>query len=186
VVISLAVLLPFGTLTDKIRAAMLHLAARAGLAHATWRQRMRRGLLLAVVALVGVGLLTSAAEWSGLAPFGPHQSLSYAQFLGDIGAGRVDEIVQWRNRLLVTEAGEQFLIVAPEGTDIRAAVAAARPVGVAPPGVGGIPDNWLITLTPFVPVALLVVGLLAWLPSVMRRRGGRRGDLAHIAAIAPR
>jgi hypothetical protein len=139
---------------------------------------MFHGRRLFVAVLVGFAILGAAINSIG--PFGAHPALTYARLLADFEAGRVDRIVRWRDRLEVTEGPEAFLVVVPEGADLPLDLAQARAAGGGGINFGGIPDDWLTTYTPWVPALLLIGGLIAWLPAVLRRRSGHGGsdDLA--------
>jgi len=96
---------------------------------------MLHGRRLLVAVLLGVAFLGAAINAIG--PFGAHPALAYPQFLADIEAGRVDQIVRWRDRLEVTERLEAFLVVVPEGSDLNLDLAQARAAG----GVGMRTDD---------------------------------------------
>ena len=128
---------------------------------------MFHGPRLVVVVLIGFAVLGAAADRIG--PFGSRPDLAYTQFLADFEAGHVEQIVQWRDRLEVTEAGEAFQVVVPEATDIRADLAAARAAGGVGLNYSVVPDNWVMTQTPWVPATLLVAGLVVWLRALLRR-----------------
>ena len=135
---------------------------------------MLHGRRLLVAALIGFAFLGAAINAIG--PFGAHPALAYPQFLADFEAGRVDRIVAWRDRLEVTEGPQAFLVVVPEGSDLTLDLAQARAAG----GVGSdwavVSDDWVSTQTPWIPVLLLVAGLVLWLPALLRGRAGRRGS----------
>lgn len=132
---------------------------------------MPRGRWLVLAALAAVWILGSAINAHG--PFGAHPSLGYAQFLADVEAGRVEQIVQWRDRLEVTEGSELFLVTVPGDVDVALDVGAARVRGGVGISFEGIPDNWLEGYTPWVPGLMLVLGLAFWLPAVVRGRVDR-------------
>src|SRR3990172_3541879 len=71
-----------------------------------------------------VGFLLVAAVVGGVlnerGPFGAHSALAYDQFLADFQAGKVEQIVQWRDQLEVTEQGAMLSVVVPPERDLRA------------------------------------------------------------------
>lgn len=135
---------------------------------------MLHGRRLVVAVLIAVALVGGAVD--ALGPFGPHPALAYARFLADFEVGRVDRIVQWRDRLEVREGSESFLVVVPEGADLSGDLAQARLAGGVGISFGRIQDEWIAMYTPWVPALLLVGGLAVWLPAVRRLRPGEGGS----------
>ncbi len=119
--------------------------------------------LLVVTALVG-GVLNERG------PFGDHPSLSYPQFLADFEAGNVGQIVQWRDRLEVTEGGQLLLVTVPPDRDLAADLAQAKLAGNVGISWAHIPDTWLGMYTPWVPFLILVAGAALWSAAIVRRR----------------
>jgi hypothetical protein len=103
-------------------------------------------------------------------PFAAHRSLAYAQLLADFEAGRVERIVQWRDQLEVTESGELLIVTVPPEKDLAVDLAQARLAGGVGIDFAQIPDSWLSTYTPWVPVLLLVAGALIWGTGIARNR----------------
>ena len=122
--------------------------------------------------VIGFLLMTGAVGTvlSAPGPFPTHPGLAYEQFLADFQAGRVEQIVQWRDRLEVTEGGTLRSVVVLPDRDLGADLALARSLG----GVGishrSIPDDRLVSMTPWVPVWLALAGGLIWAGAVVRNR----------------
>ncbi|MEO5966276.1 MAG: hypothetical protein ABIR11_12480 [Candidatus Limnocylindrales bacterium] len=120
------------------------------------------------------GPLLFAAVMAGVlnahGPFDAHPSLGYAPFLADFQAGKVERIVQWRDRLEVTESGVLLAVVVPPERNLDEDLDAARAAG----GVGidraNIPDAWLPMTTPSVPVLLAIAAALIWGTALVRNR----------------
>ncbi len=121
-----------------------------------------------------VGFLVVAALVGGVlnerGPFGNHASLPYSQFLADFQAGDVGQIVQWRDRLEVTEADQLLLVTVPPDRDLAADLAAAKLAGNVGISWAHVPDSWLSAYTPWVPVLILVAGALIWVTAIVRNR----------------
>ena len=100
-----------------------------------------------------VGCLGTAAVVGGVlnerGPFDQHPSRSYPQFLADVRAGHVQQVVQWRDQLEVTESGQLLTVIVPREQDLAADLTAARLAGR---NVGttwaDLPDAWLGLFTP--------------------------------------
>ncbi len=129
---------------------------------------MLRTRWLVIAALLGVAILGSVIDARG--PFAAHSSISYPQFLADFEAGRVQEITQWRDRLEITEGPELLLVTVPAGVSLMDDLGQARLRGGIGINLSTIPDAWLSSFTPLIPALLLVVGLVLWLPALLRRR----------------
>ncbi len=134
-------------------------------------QLMSRGRWLFIAALVAISAVGGVI--SSFGPFAPHPELSYSAFLADYQAGKVPQITQWRDRLEISDGGTLYLVVVPADRDLPTDLAAGR----AATGVGfsrsGIPDNWLVATTPWVPGLLALAALVLWLRAVRDRRSGR-------------
>jgi hypothetical protein len=134
-----------------------------------------------------VGFLLVAAVVGGLlnarGPFDAHPALAYDQFLADFQVGQVGQIVQWRDELEVTEqAGLQLVTVPPE-RDLAADLAQARVAGGVGISYAGLPDSWLVPMTPWVPFLLALAAILIWVTAIMR--SGRFGSQAGPSGGAP-
>jgi len=70
-------------------------------------RRVRVGLLLVMLVAVAIALLAYASARPAL------PVLSYGEFLADVGAGRVDRVVQRDQELTVTEGSTSLLVVVP-------------------------------------------------------------------------
>jgi hypothetical protein len=119
-----------------------------------------------------VGFLLVAALLGGVVnargPFGTHASLAYTQFLADFQAGRVEQIVQWRDQLEVTESGQLLAVTVPPETDLAADLAQARQAGGVGVNTALIPDAWLGLFTPWVPILILVAAALIGVTAIAR------------------
>jgi hypothetical protein len=160
---------PVGTLLDRRDRAKIAQGADQTAHREVAEMPRARWLLVAfllVAAVVG-GILNERG------PFGAHPGLVYDQFLADFQAGNVDRIVQWRDRLEVTEHGALFTVVMPVERDFPADLAQARRAGGVGISFGGVPDAWLGVMTPSVPIVIAVAAVLVWAPAVLRdwRRG---------------
>jgi len=125
------------------------------------------GFLL-VVGIVG-GLINARG------PFAAHPSISYPQYLADVGAGRVEQVIRWRDRLEVTEGSELLLVAVPPQADVDADLKQAAWSGGVGFSLETIPDWWLAAYTPWVPLLIVVAGALIWIGALVRdRRGDRR------------
>jgi hypothetical protein len=129
-----------------------------------------------------VGFLVAGALVGGVVnergPFDEHPSLSYTQFLVDVQAGDVREIVQWRDRLEVTEAGQLLTVIVPPENDAAAGLAQARLAGKGGINWVYIPDAWLSLFTPWVPFLILVAGMVIWVTAIARNRRDRSASNA--------
>ena len=123
------------------------------------------GFLLVAVVLGGV--------LNERGPFASHPALAYDRFLHDVQVGEVDQVVQWRDELEVTEQGSLLSVVVPTGHDPAADLAQARDAGGAGTSFAfaHIPDAWLGLMTPWVPLVLSAAAMLIWVTSVARNRG---------------
>lgn len=121
-----------------------------------------------------VGFLLIAAAVGGLlnarGPFDAHTDLAYDQFLTDFQAGNVEQIVQWRDRLEVTEQGALFSVGVPAQRDLPADLAQARHAGGVAINFAVLPDAWLGVMTPWVPVVLALASVLIWVAAMARNR----------------
>ena len=129
-----------------------------------------------VTALIG-GVLNARG------PFAPHPALAYPQFLADFEAGRVERIVQWQDRLEVTEGGRHLAVVVPPEVDLHADLVQARRAGGVGISFGHIPDAWLGLLTPWIPVLIVLAAVLIWTTGIARNR---RAPSAEDVARSPR
>lgn len=123
---------------------------------------------LVVAALVG-GVLNQRG------PFDQHPPLSYTQFLADVREGDVGQIVQWRDRLEVTEADQLLLVTVPPDRDLTADLAQAKLAGNVGISWARIPDTWLSIHTPWVPFLILVAAALIWATAIARNRHASSG-----------
>jgi peptidoglycan/LPS O-acetylase OafA/YrhL len=121
-----------------------------------------------------VGFLVVAAVVGALlnarGPFAAHQPLAYDQFLADFQAGRVEQIATWRDQLEVADQGTLRSVVVPANRDLPADLAAARAAGGVGLNYTALPDAWLTTMTPWIPVLLAVAALLIWVTAIVRNR----------------
>lgn len=102
----------------------------------------------------------------------------YDQFLANVQAGRVEQIVQWRNQLEVTEQGGLRSVVVPADRDLFADLGQARAAGGVGISYAGLPDDWLGTMTPWIPVLIVLAALLIWVTAIVRTVGWRQGPVA--------
>lgn len=119
--------------------------------------------------LVAVALVGGALNERG--PFGQHPSLSYAQFLADFQAGDVGQILQWRDQIEVTEADQLLLVTVPPDRDLTADLAQAKLAGSGGITWVHVPDGWMTSHTPWIPVVILVAAALIWAAAIARTRG---------------
>jgi hypothetical protein len=127
------------------------------------------GFLLMALAIGGV--------LNARGPFDSHSSLGYDQFLADFQAGKVEQIVQWRDQLEVTEGATLFSVAVPAPRDLAADLALARRAGGVALDHSRLPDAWLGTTTPWVPFLLaLAAVLIALTASGRSRRGSSLGS----------
>jgi hypothetical protein len=121
-----------------------------------------------------VGFLLIAAVVGGLlnqrGPFDVHPALAYDQFLVDFQAGRVDQIVQWRDQLEVTDQGALRSVVVPADRDLPADLGQARAAGGVGINYSGLPDEWLGRMTPWMPALLALAAVLIWVTAIVRSR----------------
>lgn len=121
-----------------------------------------------------IGFMVLAALAGGVlnerGPFGAHPSLAYGPFLADFEAGEVAEIVQWRDRLEVTEGDRLLLVTVPPDRDLAADLAQAKLAGNVGISWAHVPDPWLGRITPWVAFLILVAGVLVWTTSLARSR----------------
>jgi hypothetical protein len=125
------------------------------------------GFLL-VVAVAG-GVLNERG------PFAAHPTLAYDQFLVDFEAGRIEQIVRWRDQLEVTDQGALRSVVVPAGRDLPADLAAARRAGGVGLEYAVVPDAWFGLITPYAAGVIAIAGLLLWASAVLRDRHFRQG-----------
>lgn len=127
-----------------------------------------------------VGFLLIAAVVGGMlnarGPFDAHPALAYDQFLADFQAGNVEQIVQWRDRLEVTEQGALFSVGVPAERDLPADLAQARRAGGVAINFAVLPDAWLGVMTPWVPVVLALAAVLIWVTAIARNRRAASGS----------
>jgi hypothetical protein len=121
-----------------------------------------------------IGFLLVAAAVGGLlnarGPFDAHPTLAYERFLADFEAGKVDQIVQWRDQLEVTEQGALRSVTVPPDRDLEADLGQARVAGGVGLSYARLPDSWLVPLTPWVPLLLAFAAMLIWMSSIARSR----------------
>lgn len=126
-----------------------------------------------------IGFLVMAALIGGVlnerGPFGQHMSMSYTRFLADFQAGDVGQIVQWRDRLEVTELDQLLLVTVPPDRDLTADLAQAKLAGNVGISWAQIPDTWLSIYTPWVPFLILVAAALIWAAAIVRNRRALSG-----------
>jgi hypothetical protein len=103
-------------------------------------------------------------------PFAAHPAISYPQYLADVGAGRVEQVVRWRDRLEVKEGSGLVLVAVPPQADVDADLMQAAWNGGVGFSLETIPDWWLVAYTPWVPLLILVAGALIWIGAVARDR----------------
>ena len=132
---------------------------------------MPRTRWLVIGFLLATGIVGGVANARG--PFADHPALTYSQFLTDVAAGRVGQIVQWRDRLEVTDGSQVLLVTVPADADVVGDYAQARISGGVPMAWATIPDPWLGLTTPWVPVLILVAGSLIWIGALVRGRRAR-------------
>jgi hypothetical protein len=129
-----------------------------------------------------VGFLLIAAVVGGLlsarGPFGQHQALAYDQFLADFEAGRVGQVTQWRDQLEVSEDGALFTVVVPADRDLQSDLGRARVAGGVGIAYAGLPDAWLGTMTPWIPLLLALAAALIWISAILRDRRASSGSAA--------
>ena len=134
---------------------------------------MNRTRWLVVAVVLAVGFIGASINARG--PFDERPALAYPQFLADVEAGRVDRITRWRDRLEVTEGDRIVIVTVPADADLVADLAAADAAGGNVTEFAEIPDDWLISYTPWIAGLLLAAGVLIWvralLPGARRRRG---------------
>lgn len=131
--------------------------------------RSIRGPLVLVV--LGFFFLAAALEVAG--PFPSRPEMGYRQFLDEVAAGRVQRVVWWRDRVEVTRGDEVFSVRVPAGADFPDefyAAAAEAKVGMS---WSGLPDQWVWTMTPIVPAALVAAAAVL-LVLACRGRASRR------------
>lgn len=127
-----------------------------------------------------VAFLLFAAVIGGLlnarGPFDTHPSVAYDQFLADFQAGKVERIVQWQDRLEVTEQGALISVDVPADRDLPADLAQALRASGVGISYSRLPDAWLGTMTPWFPVVLALAAVLIWATAIVRsRRASRSG-----------
>jgi hypothetical protein len=134
---------------------------------------------LVVAAVLAVGFVGASINARG--PFDERPSLAYAQFLADIGTGRVDRVTRWRDRLEVAEGERIVIVTVPAEADLAADLAAAEAAGGTVPGIATIPDDWLVSYTPWIAGLLVVAGTAVWVRAILpgRSRGNRDVAAAH-------
>lgn len=125
-------------------------------------------LLVAAFALVG-GILNDRG------PFTEHREIPYAQLLDEIEAGRVQRLVQWRDRLEVTMGSDVVSVRIPQGVDAWADMGAAHSISQRGWSTTVLPDNWVFPFTPIFP-ALLLATAAAIMAMALLRRGDRPPD----------
>jgi hypothetical protein len=135
---------------------------------------MPRTRWLVIGALLVAAVMGTALEARG--PFGAHPTVAYDQFLADVQAGKVDRIVQWRDRLEVTERGAPLSVIVPAERDLQADLAQARRAGGVGIDLAWMPDAWLGMMTPAVPVVLVLVACFVWLAAIVEDRRSTSGS----------
>jgi hypothetical protein len=133
-----------------------------------WGVGMPRARWFIVGFLVVAALAGTALNARG--PFAQHPSRAYVPFLTDFEAGRVEQIVLWRDQLEVTESGQLLTVVVPPGADLMGDLALARQAGGVAINLAQIPDAWLGLFTPWIPVLILLTGALIWATGIARNR----------------
>ncbi len=133
-----------------------------------------------------VGFLLIAAVVGGWlnarGPFDTHPALAYDQFLADFGAGRVEQIVQWRDQLEVTEQGALRSVVVPADRDLPADLSQARATGGVGITYAGLPDAWLGSMTPWIPGLMALAALLIWVTAIVRSRRSTTGSAPQVGS----
>lgn len=124
--------------------------------------------------LLVVGIIGGVLNARG--PFATHPSISYAQYLADVAAGRVEQVVQWRDQLDVNEGAGLFLVAVPPHVDVLADLKQAAWNGGVGFNLEIIPDGWLSAYTPWVPLLILIAGASIWIGSLVRDRRGGSSD----------
>jgi hypothetical protein len=125
-------------------------------------------LLVAAFVLIG-GILNDTG------PFTPHREVPFEQLVDDIAAGRVQRVVQWRDRLEVTMESEVVSVRIPTGVDAWAEMGAAHSVSRRGWSTSQLPDNWVFPFTPIFP-AFLIAAAAVIVAMTFLRRGGRPAD----------
>jgi len=127
-----------------------------------------------------IGFLLVAGVVGGLinarGPFAAHPSVSYSHYLADVGAGRVEQVVQWRDQLEVTEGSGLLLVAVPPQADVDADLKRAAWNGGVGFSLEIMPDWWLSTYTPWVPLLILIAGALIWIGALVRDRRSGTSD----------
>lgn len=129
---------------------------------------MPRTRWIVIAFLLTAGIIGGVMNARG--PFADHPSLTYPQFLTDFEAGHVERIVQWHDRLEVTEGSQLLLVVVPAEADLAVDLAKARAAGGVGISWATIPDGWLSLYTPWVPALILLAGSLIWIGALVRNR----------------
>ncbi len=135
---------------------------------------MPRARWLVVGSLLIAAVLGTALDARG--PLGAHPALAYDQFLADVQAGRVERLVQWRDRLEVTEQSAPFTVVVPSERDLQADLAQARRAGSVGVELVRVPDAWLGMLTPAVPIVLVLAAGAVWVAAIAGNRRSTSGS----------
>lgn len=120
--------------------------------------------------VVAVLVLAVGSALNERGPFAANEALAYDTFLTDFQAGKVERIVQWRDRLEVTEEGGLFAVVVPPSRDLPLDLAQARLAGGVGISYSRLPDAWLGVMTPWGPLLLAAATALIWTWAVARRR----------------
>jgi hypothetical protein len=127
-----------------------------------------------------VGFLLIAAVVGALlnarGPFDSHPPLAYDRFLADFQAGKVVQIVQWRDRLEVIAEGTLRSVVVPAERDLPGDLARARSAGGVGMSYSSLPDAWLGAVTPWIPLLLALGGSLIWATAIVRSRRAASGS----------
>jgi hypothetical protein len=129
---------------------------------------------LVVAAVLAVGFVGASINARG--PFDERPSLAYPQFLADVEADRVDQVTRWRDRLEVTEGERIVIVTVPAEADLATDLAAAAAAGGNVAEMTTIPDDWLISYTPWIAGLLVVAGAVVWVRAIIpgRSREPRR------------
>jgi len=125
------------------------------------------GFLL--VAVVGGALLNARG------PFDAHPSIGYDRFVADVQAGKVDQIVWWRDQLEVTEPAAVLSVVVPATRDLRSDLARAHVAGGVGTSYATLPDVWIGEMTPWIPALIALAAVLLWASVVVRARRSAAG-----------
>jgi hypothetical protein len=130
----------------------------------------RAGIPLALLALV---FLVVATVLETIGPFAPRPEIAYGQLLDDVGAGRIQRVVWWRDRAEVTRGDEMLALRLPADADFPAELYAAAAASQTGMSWSELPDLWVWMMTPVVPALLAVLAALILLQAHLRRPRAR-------------